>query len=145
MITIRAYCMEHGVAVYAKGHADFAPRGQDIVCAGVSALLYGYHAYLTTLPQFHGLREVAVPEDCGVLCISDCGAGLYVAPGQDSFTVISCRLDGEDERAWRVTEAGLRLLAESYPENVRLIDGEQEEEMISSAALTSHEKGGECV
>ena len=49
MIEIRVYPKGDGMVLSAEGHAGMAPRGRDIVCAGVSALLYGFAAYLESL------------------------------------------------------------------------------------------------
>ena len=46
MIRIRVTRRDSGLEIFAEGHAGYAPVGQDIVCAGVSALLYGFVAYL---------------------------------------------------------------------------------------------------
>ena len=37
---------ESGHRLHITGHAGYAPRGQDIVCAGISALAYGLLEYL---------------------------------------------------------------------------------------------------
>ena len=49
MICIRITEREDGLELSAHGHAGYAPRGQDVVCAGVSALIYGFIAYLEGL------------------------------------------------------------------------------------------------
>ena len=37
-----------------KGHANYAPIGQDIVCAAVSSLIETYTSYLNNKPQIKG-------------------------------------------------------------------------------------------
>ncbi len=143
MITVRACRQGNGIAVCAEGHANFAPHGQDIVCAGASALLYGYHAFLTALPSVRELPSVSAGR--GALRAGDSGLFLYEDVEADRFAVISQNLNGEDERAWRVISEGLRLLAEAYPENVCLLDEVQGTGAAASASLYEHEKGGECV
>ncbi len=63
MITITYHIGRHEIA--AKGHAGYAPEGQDIVCAAVTALL-------TTLAQFAahaGDAEIRLePGDIYVRC-----------------------------------------------------------------------------
>ena len=46
MIRLRLRLAPRGAEVWAEGHAGYAAPGADIVCAGVSALLYGCLAYL---------------------------------------------------------------------------------------------------
>lgn len=69
-----------------QGHAGWGPRGQDIVCAGASALVYALAGYL---------------EETGDLL------GCRLEPG---YALVQGR--GE---AFRVAEKGLRMLAEAYP------------------------------
>ena len=44
------------VQVEVKGHAETAPRGEDLVCAAVSALVGGYAKEITDMEDKH-LRE----------------------------------------------------------------------------------------
>ena len=59
MIRVRAYREDGGVGILATGHAGMAPHGRDPVCAGVSALLYGYLAYLEGLAPPSGRSDTA--------------------------------------------------------------------------------------
>ena len=67
------------------GHAGYAQRGKDIVCAGVSTLVY-------TL--------------CGV-CGVDFGEKIQVA--------------NEHRAVFEAVIYGLRMIAESFPENLNLV------------------------
>lgn len=104
MITVRIErCREgRGVAAFTvEGHAGWAPRGRDIVCAGVSALtqaaLLGLEEYLALNP------EVRVKEGF-----------LY------------CRLRGAEERmreaqaVLATMELGLRAMAREYPQSIKI-------------------------
>ena len=71
-----------------EGHAGAGAPGQDPVCAAVSILMY---TLLAALPAEGTRRELA--------------------DGR-------CRVQGGDPAVYRVVAAGLRLLAEAYPENV---------------------------
>ena len=45
-----------------RGHADYAPRGEDIVCAAASALVF---ALIGALEEKEQLRELVIkPGDC---------------------------------------------------------------------------------
>ena len=71
-----------------EGHAGAGEPGRDPVCAALSMLMY---TLLAALPAEGTKRELA-----------------------EGF----CRVRGGDPAAYRVVAAGLRLLAEAYPENV---------------------------
>ena len=108
-----------GMEILAAGHAGMAPAGQDIVCAGVSALLYGFLTYVESLsPVDQDVQHVETFEWDG---------GLYLR---------TCGLGDADRRGWAVTAAGLRLIAEAYPGMVRLTD-----RIISPVSAC----GGACV
>ena len=109
MICIRIMRREDGLDLFAHGHAGYAPRGQDVVCAGVSALLYGFIAYLEELlpiataegseGEFPSLR---VQDKDGVLSVQTRGMG------------------GADLDGLGVIRAGLALMAVAYPAHVML-------------------------
>ena len=112
MIQIRVRQTSDGLKVTAVGHAGRGPRGQDIVCAGVSALLYGFIAYLETL------SPIATAEGGG-----ECPQ-LTCSEGDGILRVTTRGLGGADTLGWHVTEAGLRLIASAYPTCVSLCDGD---------------------
>ena len=111
MIRIRVTRRDSGLEIFAEGHAGYAPVGQDIVCAGVSALLYGFVAYLReTLPI--ATAEDSHPEGRAPLWEVSAGAGLLWVRTHGS--------DGRDKAALAPIEAGLRLIAACYPHHVTL-------------------------
>lgn len=82
--------------IRASGHAEFAPAGQDIVCAGVSALLCALQITL----EKQG-------EDCGTL---DGGtADIYA---RDT--------DGKIQSAFECAANGISGIAAGYPECVQV-------------------------
>ena len=89
-----------GIELDAHGHAEHGAIGHDIVCAGVSALLYGLWAYLEEQIQKSGK---------GFLDVSEGDGRLYVQTRE---------VEG-DEAAFAVTAAGLTLIAQAFPEAVR--------------------------
>ena len=111
MIRIRVTRRDSGLEIFAEGHAGYAPVGQDIVCAGVSALLYGFVAYLReTLP-------IATAEDSH----PEGRAPLWeVSEGDGRLGVRTHGSDGRDKAALAPIEAGLRLIAACYPHHVTL-------------------------
>ena len=110
MIRIRVLERDDGLEISAVGHAGVAPRGQDIVCAGVSALLYGFIAYLETL------SPIATAEEGGEV------PHLVCSEGEGLLRVKTRGLGGADLRGWEVTAAGLRLIESAWPTCVVLCD-----------------------
>lgn len=112
MIVIRVTRRDGGLELSAVGHAGYAPRGRDIVCAGVSALLYGFIAYLeetAPIATAEGFSPVggAAPWEIG-----EADGRLWVR---------NRSLDGRDGAAFASVEAGLRLIAACYPDYVTLV------------------------
>lgn len=85
------------------GHADYAPRGQDIVCAGASMLM-------ETL----------------VYVLADCDEAECCAYNEPTGPSVSVKLTGSifptDLTAMEFAKTGLALLAERYPENIHYED-----------------------
>ena len=111
MIDIRVLRRGDGLELTALGHAGQAPRGQDLVCAGVSALLYGFIAHLETLPPADG---------------AEAGGGtphLACSEGEGLLRVTTRGLGGADLLGWGVTAAGIELIRAAYPACVSLCDG----------------------
>ncbi len=135
MIRITAKRHSDGLEISAVGHAGFAERGQDIVCAGASALLFGFLAYLQApLPV-----ATAEGERGGIGTAAD-GSGdrggtadaplpqvgrLEARTEAGILWVRTHGMDPIDTTAWAVTAAGLSLLAEHYPGHVRLDTGKE--------------------
>lgn len=111
-ITYSKSYAHHGKVDYklkATGHAGYASMGNDdIVCAGVSTILY-------TLANF--LDSIGADDLSG----SDSDNGNFY---------IECNAMANDDAvstAFRMAVFGLSLLAEQYPDNVD-VDEEDEEE-----------------
>ena len=80
----------------AEGHAEFAPKGQNIVCAAVSALM----------------QTLAYSLDSGTVTCAD-----------DSNLMVVQAKQGTDSLAkFELVTDGLVLLADAYPEHVRYIN-----------------------
>lgn len=90
---IRATIDARGVEL--RGHAGYAPRGQDIVCAAVSMLVY---VQMRLLERAEELEE------------------LELRPGYVRMTL---RQGGGADL--RVMEIGLAYLAREYPACVKLV------------------------
>ena len=96
------------------GHAGYAPRGQDIVCAGASMLM-------ETL----------------VYVLADCDEAECCAYNEPTGTRVSVKLTGSiyptDLTAMEFTKTGLALLAGRYPANIHYEDKSQDgqEKMVN--------------
>ena len=111
MIRIRVTRRDGGMELKAHGHAGYAPHGQDIVCAGVSALLYGFVAYL------EGLSPIATAEASS---LGGEAPHREVSEGDGELRVVTRGLGGRDVAGFDVTLAGLSLIAACYPAFVTL-------------------------
>jgi len=111
MIRIRVTRRDSGLEISAEGHAGYAPVGQDIVCAGVSALLYGFVAYLKELSPI-ATAENSHPEGRAAL--------WEVSEGDGRLWVRTHGMGGRDKAGFASIEAGIRLIAACYPDFVTL-------------------------
>ncbi len=78
-----------------RGHADYGPPGRDIVCAGVSALVYALAGYLTNREEVSEL-------------VMEPGYVTVAAKGPSPALEVVC--------------TGLRQLAAAYPQCVRFCE-----------------------
>ena len=89
----------HGGGITLKGHANFAPIGQDIVCAGVSTLVQ-------TLIQ--SIEELTADE-----------IEYVMSPG-----TVDIKFGNLSEQSKLLIDSffiGLRLIADEYPKNVAIL------------------------
>lgn len=80
----------------AEGHAEFAPKGQDIVCAAVSALM----------------QTLAYSLDSGTVTYAD----------DRNLMVVQAKQGTDSLAKFELVTDGLILLADAYPEHVRYIN-----------------------
>lgn len=99
-------------SVAAKGHAGYRPYGQDIVCAGVSALLATAAEMLLRL---EAAGEVRLPER------------VKLEPGDVRLTWEALGDSAKANMLWETLEAGLRLMEASYGQYVVITSGEPDE------------------
>lgn len=81
----------------ASGHAEYAPKGQDIVCAAVSALMQ------TLAYSVDGGTVTRSQDDCNTLTVQE----------EQSF---------DNMAKFELVTDGLMLLAKQYQENVRFVN-----------------------
>lgn len=88
----------------ASGHAGYAHAGADIVCAGVSSLLYALLGYLQKTLRRNG--DKLLP---------------FSLEYEDRPGYMRIKVEGElPAAALEMAETGLEQLAGEYPENVRI-------------------------
>lgn len=84
-----------------RGHASYAPRGQDIVCAGITALTQTLIESIETLTDSKILYDVSP----GRVDIEIKNSGKATRLLVDSFFI------------------GVKLIADEFPDNVRVETG----------------------
>ena len=83
------------LSIRAEGHANYSAKGQDIVCAAVSILLYAYAAELLRI-----------------------GGGSEILDSGETFEIHPAGDDEEIMIAYETVMGGLKLLADEYENNV---------------------------
>ncbi len=133
MIRIRVRRQAEGMELSASGHADYAPRGEDIVCAAVSALLFGFLSYLLSHASSAAAGEGGEARtgvhleqgrtgDCRQDASSPPSARVEYRTREGNLWVRTHGMCGVDTAAWAVTRAGLSLVADEYPACVCLAE-----------------------
>lgn len=101
-----------GLKVTASGHAGFAPRGQDIVCAGVSTLLAAAAETAARMNRDGLLEECTVRLEPG-------NAEIAMEPTPEGRT--------KAEAVMEMLHAGAELLEEMYGQYVVMTRAQPEE------------------
>lgn len=110
MIRLRLSRRGGQAELYAEGHANFAAAGSDIVCAGVSALVFALGAAAGELWEKGLLTEEPT---------------LSFAPGRAEIGFHASKKGrARAAGAFETVRAGLLLIAADYPENLRVEEGE---------------------
>ena len=95
------------LTVVLSGHAGFAPKGLDIVCAGVSAL---------TIALSEAVSCTVKPSDADEITFTFADGEFYLnIAGVKSFDAYKTM-----RSVFLMFQLGLSRIAESYPENIRL-------------------------
>lgn len=89
-----------GFTIEAAGHSGYAERGKDLVCAGVSTLIFTTYHYLRKMQSEGRIGELEKREADGFVSIS----GRYAEGGQ---TITKTALE--------LALTGFEMLAENYP------------------------------
>lgn len=82
-----------------NGHAEYAEKGQDIVCAGVSAIVYALIGWLENNS-----------EDTTFASIDESGGEI----------IVSCDGDDKTATAFYMAAIGIEQIANTYPAHVTI-------------------------
>ena len=96
---------EGGFRLDISGHADFAPKGEDLLCAAVSALVWGLAGYVRRLEK-EGMALSAT--------------GVELEPGRAVIQLCpEPQARGRAAGAFGLAAEILALLGKNYPENIQ--------------------------
>ena len=93
-------------AISAKGHAEYAPAGQDIVCAGVSILMQSLGNYLLDHCEDYHWHELEIKTEAG-----DMNVEVY------DENVCDSKL----KYLYHMTIEGLKDIAKQYPQCIKIL------------------------
>lgn len=121
-ITYNEYPEEDLMRLRAEGHAGYAPKGQDIVCAAVSTLMQAL------------AFSVNDREDGFAVASSSGAAGTYLE--------LQARATPENRAKFELVTDGLELVAQLYPKFVTFDDGAGTEDMVNLQLFADGGDGG---
>lgn len=105
MVNAEIFYGSDGLTAALSGHAGFAPKGQDIVCAGISALALALTEALNIIVTPSDVNEMNFKFNDGEFFVNISGiedSGLYKAI----------------RSIFLMFQLGLSKISESYPENI---------------------------
>ena len=98
----------HGALLEISGHAGLAPRGEDLVCAAVSALIYGLCAYVRRLE-----KKGFVMADSKV----------EIGPGEARIYLhLDPQVREQAQGAFDLAAETLTTLGKNFPENIHFTE-----------------------
>ena len=108
MITAKFYQEPDNGSIHMtlKGHADAAPKGEDLICSAVTMLAYTVAQAVQFMYENKNLKEK--PE----IRIADGEATIIAKPTEEAYA--------ETLHTFRVAQCGVHVLANNNPDNVAL-------------------------
>ena len=104
MVTITMAKTDNTISLKVEGHAGQAEKGQDIICASVSMLVYTLAQYAKWMFERHQLKRSPLIE------LEEGNSRVILKPKKDNYA--------ECLHAFFVVSVGFDLLARNYPEYV---------------------------
>ena len=89
-----------------KGHADAAPKGEDLICASATMLAY------TVAQAVQFMHESKKLKKKPKIHIKDGEATIIATPKEEAYA--------ETLHTFWVAQCGVHVLAHNYPQNVKL-------------------------
>lgn len=106
MIRVELHETKRAYALFAYGHAEYADYGKDVVCAGVSALIFALGQAVEDMAD-EGLFELEPM--------------IEISPGRAEIVAFSGWKELERIKgAFDTARAGLELIAGDYPGNLSI-------------------------
>jgi len=106
MINVKFYAKNNRYSIRTNGHAEYAPLGQDIVCASVSTLMYTLANYIADKAEEKGWKILNITFD------------------EKTTEVVIDVLDKSDnnilESLFSMVEDQIKDISEMYPLNVKI-------------------------
>ena len=65
MLEITFYERDKRYGISAKGHAEYGPKGQNIVCSAISVLLQSFGNYLENLEKYDKVKVLEIKYEDG--------------------------------------------------------------------------------
>lgn len=106
MITVKFYEKGEGIAMTLKGHAQTAPYGKDLVCAAATMLAY------TVAQAIQFMDEQGKLKKKPKISIREGNVAIVATPKDEDYQ--------EAFHAFWVAQCGAYVLAQNYPQNVKL-------------------------
>ena len=108
MITARFYCKPSQGSIHMKlqGHAEAAPKGEDLICASATMLAY------TVAQAVQFLHEQGQLKKKPKIHIEDGEATIIATPTEEAYAEVL--------HTFWVAQCGIHVLAHNYPQNVVL-------------------------
>lgn len=104
MVTISMTKTDNTLALKVEGHAGQAEKGQDIICASVSMLVYTVAQYVKWMYEQHQLKRMPLIE------LEEGNSQIVIKPKSEFM--------GKALHAFFVVSVGFDLLARNYSEYV---------------------------
>ena len=108
MITVRFYQKPSNGSIHMtiKGHAEAAPKGEDLVCSAATMLAYTVAQAVQFMYENDNLKME--PK----IHIKDGEATIIATPKEDAYAEVL--------HTFWVAQCGVHVLAHNYPQNVKL-------------------------
>ena len=108
MITARFYQKPSNGSIHMtlKGHADAAPKGEDLICSAATMLAYTVAQAMQFMHENGNLKKK--PK----IHIKDGEATIIATPTEDAYAEVL--------HTYWVAQCGVHVLAHNYPQHVKL-------------------------